>query len=123
MRNEHFLSSLCYQLYTDMLNYTKHTLTKVEALLTDQKYVVRYERGSFTSGYCIVEARKIAILNRFFDTAARINCLIDILTSIKIEESLYGEKQIIFYKQAMKHFLIQTEEAAQSETQVETVAA
>ena len=88
-----------------MLNYTKHTLNKVESLLTSQKYIVRYEKGSFTSGYCIVENRKIAILNKFFDTAARINCLLDIVTSIEIDESLYGEKQLAFYKQAMKHIL------------------
>ena len=93
-----------------MLNYTKHTLAKVEALLTEQKYVVRYEKGSFTSGYCLVENRKIAILNKFFDTPARVNCLLDILTAIEIDESLYGEKQLAFYKQAMKHLIAVGEE-------------
>ena len=95
-----------------MLNATKHTLGKVESLLTDQGYVVRYERGSFISGYCIVEHRKIAILNRFFDTEARINCLLDILTSIEIDEGLYGEKQLAFYKQSMKHLLAVEKQAA-----------
>ena len=104
-----------------MLNYTKHTLGKVEALLTDQKYIVRYEKGSFTSGYCIVEHRKIAILNRFFDTAARINCLFDILTSIEVDETLFGEKQLAFYKQAMKHVL-QLEEK-EEEVQLEVMPA
>lgn len=107
-----------------MLNYTKHTLSKVESLLTEQKYIVRYERGSFTSGYCIVEHRKIAILNKFFDTPARINCLLDILTSIEIDESLYGEKQLVFYKQAMKHLLRQEAEASKtSAPEAEAVAA
>jgi len=105
-----------------MLNYTKHTLAKVEALLTEQKYVVRYERGSFTSGYCIVEHRNIAILNKFFDTPARINCLLDILTSIEVDESLYGEKQLAFYKQAMKH-LLQNEEKVGSEQVLEAMPA
>lgn len=95
-----------------MLNYTKHTLGKVEDLLKDQGYVIRYERGSFTSGYCIVEDRKIAILNRFFDTQARINCLLDILVSIEVDESLYGEKQQAFYKQSMKHVMAVEREAA-----------
>lgn len=100
-----------------MLNYTKHTLQKVESLLTSQHYVIRYEKGSFTSGYCIVESRKIAILNKFFDHAARINCLLDILTSIEVDESLYGEKQLAFYKQAMKHLLAveESENNAESE--------
>ena len=107
-----------------MLNYTKHTLSKVETLLTEQKYIIRYERGSFTSGYCIVEDRRIAILNKFFDTPARINCLIDILNSIEIIESLYDEKQLAFYKQAMKHILQKDEKSPKdSNLEVEAVAA
>ena len=107
-----------------MLNYTKHTLSKVESLLTEQKYIVRYEKGSFTSGYCIVEDRKIAILNKFFDTPARINCLLDILTSIEINESLYEEKQLAFYKQAMKHLLQQEAEVSEEmKLEAEAVAA
>ena len=107
-----------------MLNYTKHTLSKVETLLTEQKYIIRYERGSFTSGYCIVEDRKIAILNRFFDTPARINCILDILTSIEIDETIYGEKQLAFYKQAMKHLLQQDVKASKdSNLETEAVAA
>ena len=104
-----------------MLNYTKHTLGKVEALLTDQDYIIRYERGSFTSGYCLVENRKIAILNKFFEPAARINCLLDILTSIEVDESLYGEKQLAFYKQAMKH-LLKIEEVIDNEALTPEVA-
>lgn len=100
-----------------MLNYTKHTLSKVEALLTEQKYIIRYERGSFTSGYCLVEDRKIAILNKFFDTPARINCLLDILTSIDVDETQYEEKQLAFYKQAMKHLLQQDDKAAEDSIQ------
>jgi len=107
-----------------MLNYTKHTLSKVESLLTEQKYIIRYERGSFTSGYCLVEDRKIAILNKFFDIPARINCLLDILSSIEVDESLYGEKQLAFYKQALKHLLQQTSEVSkESNPEAESVAA
>ena len=105
-----------------MLNYTKHTLSKVEALLSEQEYIIRYERGSFTSGYCLVEDRKIAILNKFFDTPARINCLLDILTSIEVDESRYEEKQLAFYKQAMKHVLQNIEQATEG-TKLETEAA
>ena len=62
-----------------MLPTTKHSLKKLETLLKELGYVVRYEKGNFTSGYCLVEQRKVAIVNRFYDTEGRINVLYDIL--------------------------------------------
>ncbi|MBT8221085.1 MAG: hypothetical protein KJP00_14750 [Bacteroidia bacterium] len=88
-----------------MINFTKYTLGKVESLLEDQGYIVRYEKGTFTSGYCILEHRKVAVLNKFYDTEARINCLLDILISVDVDESLFGVKNKAFYRQAMKHLL------------------
>lgn len=62
-----------------MLATTKHSLKKLETLLEELGYTVRYEKGNFTSGYCLVEQRRVAIVNRFYDTEGRINVLLDIL--------------------------------------------
>ncbi|MCP9237217.1 hypothetical protein [Lewinella sp. JB7] len=62
-----------------MLPTTKHSLKKLETLLGELGYTVRYEKGNFTSGYCLVEQRRVAIVNRFYDTEGRINVLYDIL--------------------------------------------
>lgn len=86
-----------------MFKYTKTTLKKIEEIFKTQGYTVRYEKGSFTSGYCLVEERKIAIINRFYDTEGRINTLLDILsTATDIQEELFEEKQQKFYNQLMK---------------------
>lgn len=71
-----------------MLSYTKHSLKKLETLLTELAYTVRYERGNFNSGYCIVENKKVIVINKFFDTEARINCLLDILGNISIDTEI-----------------------------------
>lgn len=69
-----------------MLPLTKYSLKKLENLLKELGYVVRYEKGNFTSGYCLVEQRKVAIVNRFYDTEGRINVLYDILTETPLQE-------------------------------------
>ena len=66
-----------------MLPTTKHSLKKLETLLRELGYTVRYEKGNFTSGYCLVEQRKIVIVNRFYDTEGRINVLYDILSQYR----------------------------------------
>ncbi|MFN0014196.1 MAG: hypothetical protein ACKVU2_06570 [Saprospiraceae bacterium] len=74
------------------MRYTQTTLKKLEELLAELDYAVRYEKGSFQSGYCIVEHRKIAVVSKFFDTEARINCLLDIIASLSIAPEALSEK-------------------------------
>ena len=81
-----------------MFKYTKTTLKKIEELFKEIEYTIRYEKGSFQSGYCIVENRKIAVVNRFFDTEARINCLLEILGSIEIDLASLSDKSAALYK-------------------------
>jgi hypothetical protein len=74
--------------------YTPNTLKKLEGLYEEAAYVIRYEKGNFNSGYCILEERKVVVINKFFSVEGRINALLEILPTLKIaEETLSGEMQ------------------------------
>lgn len=98
-----------------MFKYTKHTLKKVEGLFDQIKYTVRYERGNFQSGYCIVENKRIAVINKFYDAEARINCLIEILGKVELTaeelEALDGKEQEL-YHQLTQVYAVRQEAAA-----------
>ena len=64
--------------------YTPNTLKKIEQLFEEAKYRVRYEKGHFNSGFCILEDKKVVIINKFLDIEGRINALIDILPQITV---------------------------------------
>jgi len=70
------------------IKYTRTSLQKIEKLFGAIDYKVRYEKGQFKSGYCIVEDRNIVVISKFFDVKARINTLLDILSQLtySIEE-------------------------------------
>lgn len=104
-----------------MFKYTKHFLKKTEDLFAEIEYIIRYERGSFKSGYCIVEDRKIAVINKFFDTEARINTLIEILNVVKIEEEVLSEGAAAHYKALMKSVLKKEKENEKTESENEDV--
>jgi hypothetical protein len=74
-----------------MFKYTQHLLDKLEDLLNEAGYVIRYEKGNFKSGYCILENKNVAVVNKFFDVESRINALIDITSEIEIDETLLSE--------------------------------
>lgn len=82
--------------------YTKHTLKKLETLFSELEYTIRYEKGNFQSGYCLVENKKIAIVNKFFETEGRINCLLEILNDLEVEEAKLGEKSAGLYRDIRK---------------------
>ncbi|PWT74443.1 MAG: hypothetical protein C5B59_11215 [Bacteroidetes bacterium] len=76
------------------MKYTQSTLEKIEKLLDETEYIVRYERGTFQSGYCILEQKKVIVLNKFLPVEGRINTLIDIIPQlVVIPETLSPESR------------------------------
>ena len=90
-----------------MLKYTNYTLKKFEAIFEELEYTIRYEKGSFQSGYCIVKSQKVIVVNKFFDTEAKINCLTDILDNIEINEILLSDKSHKFTIEVLPQYVEQ----------------
>jgi hypothetical protein len=79
------------------MKFTQNTLDKIERVLDETGYIVRYERGNFQSGYCILEQRKVVVLNKFLQLEGRISTLIDIVPQLKIlPENLTPETRRIY---------------------------
>lgn len=66
------------------LRFTPSTLEKIERVINESGYILRYERGTFQSGFCILESRKVVVLNKFLQTEGRINTLIDLIGVLQI---------------------------------------
>ncbi|MFM7710245.1 MAG: hypothetical protein ACKO5C_04960 [Ferruginibacter sp.] len=79
------------------MKYTQHTLDKIERIVEEGGYVIRYERGTFQSGYCILQAKKVVVLNKFLQTEGRINTLVDLLPRLTISlDALTHDSQKLF---------------------------
>ena len=79
------------------MKYTQTTLDKLEAIPEQAGYVLRYERGSFQSGYCILELKKVVVLNKFLQTEGRINTLIDLIPQLDINTEILTEESKKLY--------------------------
>ena len=72
--------------------YTPATLRKLEQLFEEARYTIRFEKGNFNSGCCLLEERRVIVVNRFLPVEGRINALIEILPTVNINrEELSGE--------------------------------
>lgn len=86
------------------MKYTQNTLDKIDKMIEESGYIVRYERGSFQSGFCILEDKKVVVLNKFLQLEGRINTLIDLVPQLKIDaEALTPDSKKWFDEITSRH--------------------
>ena len=83
------------------LKSTPANLAKLEKIFDEAKYIIRYEKGTFNSGYCILEHKKVVVVNKFLNVEGRINTLLDILPSIALEEGFLTPESQKLYRQVI----------------------
>lgn len=64
-------------------SFNQHYLNKLEAFLKDLGWQVRYEKGNFQSGSCIVRDKQMVVINKFIPLEQKINSLIDIVLDLE----------------------------------------
>jgi len=82
-----------------MLTLTNHTLEKLEMLLKTSGYKVRYEKGNFKTGACLLQSSRVVVVNKFSDLESKILALSELLRDLDVDLSLLDEKQTIFLLQ------------------------
>ena len=74
------------------MKYTLTTLNKLEKIVEEAGYILRYERGTFQSGYCILEEKKVVVLIKFLQTEGRINTLIDLIPLLEVKDEKLSDE-------------------------------
>ena len=82
-----------------MFKYTPSVLEKLETLFKELDYAVRYEKGNFKSGYCLIKDKRVLVINKYFNTESKINCFIELLPNIEMQEEKLSEASIKLLKQ------------------------
>ena len=86
------------------MKYTQTTIDKLETVVEEAGYVLRYERGTFQSGYCILEERKVVVLNKFLQLEGRINTMLDLIPQLGIDIESLTEESKKLYKEVLVKF-------------------
>jgi hypothetical protein len=97
--------------------YTPNTLKKLEQLFEEMSYIIRYEKGNFNSGYCLLEEKKIVVINRFLNIEGKINALAEIVPIIAVTESDLSGEMLKFYHQLLLQ-PTESDNAAQGEMEI-----
>ena len=83
-----------------MFKYNAAFLKKVEDIFKEGGYTVRYEKGNFQNGYCVLEKRKVVVINKFHEEEARINSMMEILLTVEgLELENLSSESAALYRQ------------------------
>lgn len=92
------------------VKYTKHFLKKLEEIFAESDYMLRYEKGNFRSGFCVLKDTKVAIVNKYFPLEGRINSLVDILRSIELNTEQLSDKSKQLYSELAQQTIFPDQE-------------
>lgn len=81
---------------------TQHNLDKLNAVAHEAGYTLRYERGTFQSGWCLLESKHVIVLNKFLDVEGRINTLFDLIPQLPIDIDKLTHASKLLYDEIMK---------------------
>ncbi|WP_333485594.1 hypothetical protein [Sphingobacterium sp. SYP-B4668] len=70
----------------------------METLFKEFGFKLRYEKGNFRTGACVLQNSKVIVVNKFSNLEIKIQSLIQILHEIQGDESVLDEKQKSFYQ-------------------------
>ena len=64
------------------MRVSKTVLQHLETILQSSGYRVRYEKGSFKGGYCVLQDQRVVVVNKFFPLEGRINTLVEVIGAL-----------------------------------------
>jgi hypothetical protein len=82
--------------------FNPYNLSKLENFLKDLNWQVRYEKGNFQSGSCIVRERKIVVINKFVPLEQKIQALIGVIHSLSINTDELSSQNLAILKEMKK---------------------
>lgn len=82
--NDKFRSIFCEN--NVVMSRSKKVLKQLEEDLKNLDFQVRYERGQFAAGYCLLLDRRVVLVNKFLDDEAKVESLSTILSTLYEEE-------------------------------------
>jgi hypothetical protein len=103
IKDAYFFSTLHQIFYHyEMIKYTNQFLTKMEEMIGESDYILRYEKGNFKSGYCVLREQKVMVINKFYTLEGKINALLEILKNTELDISKFSEKSKNLYDELMQ---------------------
>jgi hypothetical protein len=84
------------------IKYTLYFQNRLEDIFAESDYVLRYEKGNFQAGYCLLKQTHVAVVNKYYTTEGKINALLEILRTVSLDTDRMCEKNLKLYRDILQ---------------------
>ncbi|TAH01945.1 MAG: hypothetical protein EAZ15_06285 [Sphingobacteriales bacterium] len=70
------------------------TLDSLQTILNQAGYTIRYEKGNFNTGFCLLENTKTMVINKFSTLDAKINALATLIQNTEINQEVISDDKL-----------------------------
>lgn len=70
------------------------TLDSLQTILNQAGYIIRYEKGNFNTGFCMLENTKTMVINKFSTLDAKINALATLIQNTEINQEVISDDKL-----------------------------
>ena len=71
----------------------------LESILRNAGFKLRYEKGNFRGGYCLLEQQQTIVINKFYPLESQVNTLVELVSRLPIEPEVLDEEQLKVFRQ------------------------
>ncbi len=75
------------------MKISKSLVESLEGMVKQIGYTLRYEKGNFVGGYCMVENRRLVLLNKYLPLEGRGLTLIELLSELNPSPEMLTDEQ------------------------------
>ena len=90
------------------MKYTPQFLSKIEDIFAESDYILRYEKGNFKTGWCVLKDTRVVVVNKYLPLEGRINSVVDILRTLELNTGKMTEKSLKLLAELKKSDLPQS---------------
>jgi hypothetical protein len=85
------------------IKLTKKNLERLRSLFEEIGFRVRFEKGNFQSGYCLIKEHNVAVINKFLPIEGRVQAMLDIMPQVEgVDTDKLSDEGEALYHEVMK---------------------
>lgn len=81
-----------------MVAKQKKKILQLKDVFETLGYKLRFEKGHFNAGLCVVHDKKVIVINKFFDEETQLQTLQSIFEQIEFDQSKLNQQQLDLLK-------------------------
>lgn len=76
------------------IKFTSNLFKKILEIIEKGGYKIRMEKGKFHSNQCVLENKKLVVINRFLDVEGKVKAIMEMLPNLNLNKENLSKEEL-----------------------------